>query len=119
MTAASDRRRFRFTLRTLFVVVTMFACWLGWQGHIVRARKDVIAYLNRKGTGVITTREWVRGTGEQVQWNPFWRRWMGDESMFLLGVPYGSKEFTPDRVNALFPEAQVHDLGYSAYDEPE
>lgn len=45
---APKRRWFRFGLRTMFVVVTVFACWLGYQLNWIRqrhaflARKDII-----------------------------------------------------------------------------
>ena len=38
MTAASDRRRFRFTLRTLFAAVTIACVWLGWEFKCVQQR---------------------------------------------------------------------------------
>ena len=35
-----SRPRFRFSLRTLLVVVTIVACWLGWEGHYSAPRPD-------------------------------------------------------------------------------
>jgi hypothetical protein len=43
MIAAPVRRRFRFTLRTLFVVVTIFACWLGYELNWIRRRHELLA----------------------------------------------------------------------------
>lgn len=31
--------RFRFTLRTLLVVLTVLACWFGWNANTVRHRR--------------------------------------------------------------------------------
>ena len=42
MTAPPKRRWFRFSLRTMFVVVTIFGVWLGWQLKIVRERKAIL-----------------------------------------------------------------------------
>ncbi len=39
MTHAAKRRWFRFSLRTLFVVVTVFGVWLGWEIKYVRDRR--------------------------------------------------------------------------------
>jgi hypothetical protein len=38
-------RRFRFSLRTLFVVVTLIAVWLGWTLWRLRQREKVYLYL--------------------------------------------------------------------------
>jgi hypothetical protein len=36
------RRRFHFTLRTLFVLVTLIAVWLGWSLSWIRERHDFL-----------------------------------------------------------------------------
>src|SRR4051794_285454 len=41
------RRWFSFSLRTLFVVVTVVGVYLGWQLRIVRERKAVLAEISR------------------------------------------------------------------------
>ncbi len=40
----AKRRWFTFSLRTLFVVVTVFACWLGWNVNRVRQRNHLIEH---------------------------------------------------------------------------
>ena len=42
MTPAPKPRRFRFSLRTLFVVVTLVGCWLGYQLNWIRQRHDML-----------------------------------------------------------------------------
>jgi hypothetical protein len=42
MTSAPKRRWFSFSLRTLFVVVTVFGCWLGWNVNAVQKRTHLI-----------------------------------------------------------------------------
>ena len=37
------RRRWSYSLRTMFVLLTLLACWLGYQMHWIRQRKDVVA----------------------------------------------------------------------------
>lgn len=42
-TAAKSRRGFRFGLRTMFVAVTLFACWLGYQVNWIHQRNNFLA----------------------------------------------------------------------------
>ena len=42
MTPTPKRRWPRFTLRTLFVVVTVFGCWMGYQLNWIRQRHVVL-----------------------------------------------------------------------------
>jgi hypothetical protein len=43
------RRWLRFSLRTLFVLVTVIACWLGWQVHVVQHRKAILKQIEADG----------------------------------------------------------------------
>jgi hypothetical protein len=43
MTPLPKRRWFAFSLRTLFVVVTLVACWLGYELNWIRQRRDFAA----------------------------------------------------------------------------
>lgn len=43
------RRWFRFGLRTMFVVLTVFSLWLGWQAKIVRDRRGLWHMINDRG----------------------------------------------------------------------
>lgn len=43
MPALAPRRWLRFSLRTLFVVVTLLACWLGYQLNWIRQRREFYA----------------------------------------------------------------------------
>jgi predicted permease len=40
MTANPKHRWFQFRLPTLFVVITLFAMWLGWQLYWFKTRRD-------------------------------------------------------------------------------
>jgi hypothetical protein len=46
MMLLNKRRWFRFSLRTLFVVVTVFACWLGYELNWIRQRHAFVARQN-------------------------------------------------------------------------
>jgi hypothetical protein len=107
------RRWFRFSLRTMFLLVTSFSLWLGWQTWIVRERSAMRDWLDANGGRVSPT---MQGTQldhepfifEQVNTLPFWRRWLGDQSIAAVSLP----DFPPpteqvERAKRLFPEAKV------------
>jgi len=49
MTSEPKRRWFSFSLRTMFVVVTLFGCWLGNELHRVRDRRAMAKEIERMG----------------------------------------------------------------------
>jgi hypothetical protein len=109
--SAPPRRRFRFSLRTLFVLVTVFGVWFGWELKFVRERQAVREELQRNGGIVQTAAEiqqpWFVGT----RTIPFWRRWLGDEAMWFVGPLYDLVDEPRikylERLVRLFPEADV------------
>ena len=40
------RRRLQFSLRSLFIVITLFAVWLGWQLYWFKTRRDWLEAKN-------------------------------------------------------------------------
>jgi hypothetical protein len=115
MQTQPGRRWFRFSLRTMFIVVTVFACWFGWQTKIVRDRKAALTEARKNPSFHVTT------VADWLQWAPvavqapetpsvsFVRRWLGDEPIYsisILGHVDGS-EAALDRFKNVFPEAQV------------
>src|SRR5581483_7950180 len=44
------RRRLSFSLRTLLLVVTAIAIWLGWQTYLAREQREAIVSLNMPKT---------------------------------------------------------------------
>ena len=48
-TEMPKRRRFSFSLRTLFVVITVLTVWLGWNVYQVRKREMVRQYIVNSG----------------------------------------------------------------------
>ena len=112
------KRRWSFSLRTLFVVVTVLGCWLGWQVKIVRDRQALrrelelaasdsfepyVAIGTRVDGSVSTTwgRKW------SVNPVPWYRRVLGDEPVGDLGVPNGWTTSDVNRLRAAFPEAAI------------
>jgi hypothetical protein len=53
MTTAPNRRWFRWSLQTMFVVVTAFACWLGYELNWIKQRHELLtkhqAYFTEVG----------------------------------------------------------------------
>jgi hypothetical protein len=57
---APRRRWFRFSLRTLFVVVTLLACWLAWNRSLVERRRAFLEKLRSSNEYKLYTYEDVR-----------------------------------------------------------
>jgi hypothetical protein len=87
------RRWLSFSLRTLFVAVTVFACWLGWELNIVRERKAVHAQI-RQYRGAFSTPT-----------KPSWRnRWLGDAEYEAVILRSPVSQAIRDRAKHAFPE---------------
>jgi len=102
----SRRRWFRFSLRTMFVVVTLLALALGHEVNLIRERREF--------------REWVRTEWQHAgredcyrSWCgnrppiPFWRKWLGDEPMDVLPLPEAATSYHADEARRLFPEGAI------------
>ena len=98
------RTLFQFRLRTLMIVVTLFALipcgYIGWQAKIVRERR---AELNRAVDGRLFG---IAGSDERRA-IPWIRRVLADQQVFSILMPVGTDRSELDRLRALFPEARV------------
>ena len=94
------RRRFQFRLRTVFVVVTLLAVWMGWQAHIVRHRKEMLDWM--------IARQWavVELGPDQSPSLPWHRRLMGDRELSIVIPDHGTHE-NQQEVQAAFPKARI------------
>ena len=96
------RRRFlQFSLRTLFVLMTVFAVWFGWKMNKAREQAKAVAWVQEMGG-------WVRYDYEFDQEDEFIEgakppgpEWLRE----VLGI-----DFTDDVVGVNFDETQVSDL---------
>jgi hypothetical protein len=98
------RRRWSFTLRTMFVVVTVLCCalaWLVYSMNWIRQRQLVRNQAHEKRLSVCP------GVKECPVSAPGSLRFFGEEGVFWIGTPYdeGSPEILALR--RLFPEAGV------------
>ena len=119
MTLAPNRRWFHFSLRTLFVVVTVLGIWLGWQLHFVSRRKQAINWLEKDLDGLVIYSSWVRDDPalardrpDVLKWPqlPFWRRWLGDETIAEIWLPKDAyNDANLARLAKCFPEALLRD----------
>ncbi len=104
MTPAPKRRWFRFSLRTLFVVVTVFGVWLGWNLHQVQERNRLMDHIAACGGHC------AMGESVAFETTPVPLAWslLGAEFVGYIELPVGSFS-TKDRshIQPLFPEAQI------------
>jgi hypothetical protein len=103
MPTPSRRRWFRFSLRTMFVVVTLFALWLGWELNYVRERHATRKWIVDSG-GVVILGTDQREIAPGIVRIPFWRRWLGD---YAVGMVVLKSDATPREIEgakAIFPE---------------
>ncbi|MCI0360073.1 MAG: Hint domain-containing protein [Planctomycetaceae bacterium] len=108
---------FKFSLRTMFVLVTLVSCWLAWESSVVRHRKAVLARHQSNGAISFTTaKAWeerfpggstLLGRAAKVS---LVRQWLGDEAIQEIWCSsWYSAEFTKvnlDEVKRAFPEAE-------------
>jgi hypothetical protein len=116
---ASPRRWFNFSLRTMFVLVTLLSCWLAWETSVVRHRKAVLDGLKTNGAIRFTTaKAWEeRYPGGSPLGRParisLVRQWLGDEA--IQEIQYQSwfyVEFVKvdlAEVKRAFPEAELRE----------
>lgn len=111
-------RWFRFSLRTMLVVITALCCYLGWESSIVRARKALLKELQlNPAFTVVTAEEWTRRypsgghPSDQPPRSVSWvRRGLGDQAIQEVGY-YSyyaeSRQVDLARIRRVFPEAAL------------
>jgi len=109
---APKRRWPRFSLRTLFAVLTVFCCWLGWNLQQIRERERILKVVLSYGGSTATIPDVYR-TGRL----PFSWRLLGARRFDFVRVPTklyvntspsdlcGFEGFR--RIETAFPEAKV------------
>jgi hypothetical protein len=112
-TKHARRRWFQFGLGTMFVLVTAFAAWLGWELKFIRDREAFLSWRDRKCE--VEQREhpgldgpvalWVRPKPATIR---IWRTWLGDEPAEFVVLPHAASIVDQERAKALFPEALVY-----------
>lgn len=102
-----NRRRFRFSLKTFFVLVSLVAVWLGWGVYQVNKREQIKQYILSRGALI------KEGTPEKP-WKQLPIAWR-----MLFVKPVSSidmhNEFERDDpenqyIYAAFPEAELYNF---------
>lgn len=111
------RRWFRYSLRTLFVVVTLLCCYLGWQLSIVRQRQRALHELQGRSVQIVTADDWIPiAFGNPLPSRasvPVVRRWLGDKAIQeIWHTPAFADSLSQSelsRFQEVFPEATVYE----------
>jgi len=93
MTTHSKRRFFRYSLRTLFIVVTVFCVWMGITAKLAREQKQAVETIEALGGRV----QYQHETNPSDPPGPEWlRRLIGDEYFFSIDVIHFSNPIVND-----------------------
>lgn len=117
-------RRAQFRLRALLIVITLAAVgsWLAEELHTVRQRTELREVL-ATNSAVVESATKLRASNGEI-FGPlapgppdpvFWRRWLGDEALVDVTLPYGATASEQEEVRSVFPEARVHARRYPEY----
>lgn len=117
MNAPSPRRWFRFSLRTLLVLVTLVACWLGWESSVVRHRQAIRKEFDAKPGIDFTTADsslwsYPPGTAKPRASVPLVRRLLGDEPIQEIWMARWFNQISDAdvaRLTKAFPEATIQE----------
>jgi hypothetical protein len=110
------RRWFNFSLRTLFILVTVLCCWLGWEMSVVRSRQAALSRIKGNMAFSVTTAQsyrerWPAGMSvPTLATIPLVRRLLGDEAIQEIVVHRWFQSFSEEELSRLtraFPEAQL------------
>ena len=119
----APKRWFRYSLRTLFVVVTVLCLWMAWNANLVQKRKHLIRWADTKG---VRFNPWIASNKlpppeEGLSYAPrsgrapqttgigwFRRTLLADrpvETIFIPGV--WRNEIEARQIDEAFPEAEI------------
>lgn len=117
MPANEPRRWLSFSLRTLFVVMTVGCVWLGWEARIVRERKAVLRDLRNVVVLFASTQRYQPLTeaiqlGSQIDYGylriSLTRRLLGDEPYVEIYLLETTPPELVERTEHAFPEAKLY-----------
>ncbi len=111
MTSANRRRWLpRYSLRTLFIVLTVIGCWLGYELSWIRQRQKARQWLERAGGCYVELFALQQHPAPTI---PFWRTWLGDQAVTAIVIPSNTwgatRGYGIERLRQLFPETTVCD----------
>ena len=103
------RRWFRFSLRTFFVLVTVFGVWLSMQVNWIRQRHEALQLADKNGGYYWESSPFrdddLRGTFNPAPWSI---RLLGEPGILYVAIgPAKTSRYTKREMQALFPEAEI------------
>jgi hypothetical protein len=115
--AKPRRRRLQLSTHALLILLTVLAGCIAWtvsEVRYVRLRQAARTAALEGDGRLLSVADWEarpEGAAHNLRSPvtiPAWRRWMGDEAMLDVAIPYGSSDATLEAAKLLFPEAQVY-----------
>ncbi len=121
---APKRQWFAFSLRTLFVVVTVSACWLGYQLNWIKERHSLIGAPQQTGVepeyGIaLMPMSLLASLQVESKDAPWPLRWLGERGVCTLYIRDNMSESEVARIRALFPEAEIDRVSKDYFDGDE
>lgn len=116
MTEPKRRLWFKFSLRTLFILVTILCCWLGWEASIVHQRKQTVRDLEQNNAFEFMLADAYaqifppNAPNLKVAKVPLVRAWLGDKPVQIIYYTSHFQGFSQtelDRLAKTFPEAEL------------
>lgn len=92
----------QFSLRGLFLALTIFGIWLGWQKRIVNRRNEVRRWMD----GNSISHDWKTKRPKDIS---YVREWLGDGHTGKIGLSHAQFDVVGAPLQRLFPEAMVED----------
>jgi hypothetical protein len=100
----TKRRWFRFSLRTMFVLVTVLCIWLGHSLTWIRQRHAV---FHRHHPPLGMSRNGIRTDYANAPWSI---RLLGEPGAVAILLKRGTNAAERERIQELFPEAKIYSL---------
>lgn len=95
------RRWFRYSLRTFFVLLTVFAVWLGVQVKWIRDRHAALAWA--EAHAAVGEEAYPAATRDA----PWSLRLLGEDGVTMIVICSDDKEYSLEGLKRLFPEADI------------
>lgn len=109
MMTSPKRRWYQFSLRTMFVGMTVLCVYLGWQASTVRERKAVRAWLIARGDMLRTYPNigpfWFRDHSEPISTI---RHWLGDLPIDAVAFQEPISKQDAERVYRAYPDTDFY-----------
>jgi hypothetical protein len=86
----------------LFLAITAFGIWLGWQLHIVKQRSWWIHSIRERGGAVALLDERFAIAGHV----PWYRHLLGDRPVWMILYPH-CPPADKEQIEAIFPESVI------------